>query len=351
MLRAASLAASVAVLLACGDSGTSPTDDTNTPPVVRNVPGSYSRTLTIAGQTREYIAYVGSSVGTTAAAPVVFMFHGSGQSGPQFYNISRWVEKADQYGLIAVFPSALTYCYKTDRNRDGDMTDAGELQVESKWTSGEVNTPEAPLCSAAELAALPTAQRTLANHAFQDDLPFIDDIITSLKTSFVVDAKRIYGTGFSNGAQFSTRLAAERSQVFAALAGHGGSLAVPSTPPRLMSYAQSLGSVDEHVQAAFGIAELPLTQDMFALYPGMKALYVTPMLALLRLADVSTYDELTANGKKVSRWTWRTSTGGGANSFTFSLIDDNDHAYPNGSLHPVVIAEPLWQFFTTQRLP
>lgn len=337
---------------ACGGEATSPeTPAGEQPTTVRNVPGTYARTITMGGQTREFVVYVGSSVAATTPAPVVFMFHGSGQTGPQFYNISRWVERADQHGLITVFPSALTYCYKQDRNRDGDMTDPGEIQVETKWTSGEVNTAEAPLCTAAELAALPAAQRTAATHAFQEDVPFIDAIITSLKSTLVIDPRRIYGSGFSNGAQFVVRLASERSTTFAAMHAHGGSPHVASTTTRPMSFAGSLGNADEHLQDAFNVARLPMSEDMLTRYPGVAATYIAPMLTMLRLTPSYTYSEVTINGKKISQWSFRTSTAGLANSYTFSLVQDNDHSYPNGVLHPIVIAEPLWQFFQTQQLP
>ena len=341
-------------LAACGGDATSPGSSNNpgTPPAtVRNVPGTYSRTVTIGGVTREFIVYVGTSVGATTAAPVVFMFPGSGQSGPQFYNISRWKEKADEHALIAVFPSALTYCYKEDLNGDGDMTDVGEMTVETKWTSGRLNTAERPLCSATEVAARSQAERTLLAHPFVEDVPFVDSMIVAIKAGFVVDAKRIHGTGFSNGAQFVTRLVAERSSAFASLHMHGGAAEIISTAARAISVNGSLGNMDQHVQDAFGIQALPMTQDMFTRYPGVKFKYVLPMLSMLQLQDVSTFQQLTINGKLVSQWTWRTSAVGAGNTFTFSLVGDNDHSYPNGVLHPIVIAEPLWQFFSTQQLP
>jgi len=344
-------------ITACGGDATSPGNNNgnnsgNPPPAaVRNVAGSYSRTVSIGGVTREYIVYVGTTVGATTAAPVVFMFHGSGQSGPQFYNISKWKEKADESGLIAVFPSALTYCYKEDLNNDGDMTDAGEMTVETKWSSGRLNTAERPLCSAAEVAARPAGERALLAHPFVEDVPFVDSMLVALKAGFVVDAKRIYGTGFSNGAQFVTRLVAERSGVFASLHMHGGAAEIVSTAARSISVTGSLGNVDKHVQDAYGITALPMTQDMFTRYPGVKVKYVLPMLSMLQLQDVSTYQQLTINGKLVSQWTWRTSAVGAGNSFVFSLVGDNDHSYPNGVLHPIVIAEPLWQFFSALQLP
>ena len=46
---------------------------------------------------------------TGSQAPVVFMFHGSSGTAPQFLRISGWREQADATGLIAVFPQGLRY--------------------------------------------------------------------------------------------------------------------------------------------------------------------------------------------------------------------------------------------------
>lgn len=346
-------------LAACGGDATSPNtndgngnNNGNGNGTVRNVPGSYTRTITIGGVSRQFVVHVGSSVGATTAAPVVFMFHGSGGDGPQYFNISRWKEKADASGLIAVFPSALTYCWKEDQNGDGDMTDAGELQVESHWDSGKINTADHPLCTPAEVAARSASERALLNHGFQSDLAFVDSMIVALKSSLVVDAKKIYATGFSNGAQMCTRLILERSSTFASIHMHGGGAELTGVASRTITAAGSLGSKDQHVQEAFGITELPMTSDMFTRYPGVKARYVSPILQMLQLQDVSpTFSQVTLSGKLVSQWTWRTSAVGASNSFVFSLVADNDHAYPNGTLHPIVLAEPLWQFFAPLALP
>ena len=73
--------------------------------------------------------------------------------------------------------------------------------------------------------------------------------------------------------------------------------------------------------------------------------------SLLDTWYVNSLESLRTTTKEWDEWTWRTSAVGAANSFTFSLIQDNDHSYPNGVLHPIVIAEPLWQFFSTLKLP
>lgn len=341
----------LAAAAGCGGSSTGPTPEPEPAPTVKNLAGRVDRTVTVDGQNRSFVVYVGSSVGATATAPVVFMFHGSGQSGDQFYNISRWKEMADQNGLIAVFPDALIYCYKEDNNNDGDTNDQGERTVGSKWTSavggGLLEIP----CTAADISQLTAGQRSQIDHPTADDANFVDAMITVLKSKYVIDAKRIYASGFSNGAQFVNRLAADRSQTFAALHVHAGSNRHAPVPGRALSLAGSLGNRDQHLVDALGIPAVPISANTLVQYPGLKAAYIQPALGQLQLADVSTYSEITVAGKKVGQWTFRTSTAGGSNTYTFSLVEDNDHAYPNGVNHPLVVAQPAWTFFQGERLP
>ena len=67
--------------------------------------GANCRTVSIDGFPRHYIVYVPASAGTRP--PVVLMHHGSSGDGLKFLNISGWTEKADEVGLVAVYPTAL----------------------------------------------------------------------------------------------------------------------------------------------------------------------------------------------------------------------------------------------------
>ena len=353
MQRNIVLTLALSTLAACGGSTTDPVE-TNTPPPtgVTNTPGTTNRTAAIQGLTREFVVHVGATVGARTAVPVVFMNHGTSGDGPQFFNISGWREKADVEGFIAVFPSALTHCLHEDENKDGDFTDADEMHVTTKWAHGELGDPaRMPLCTAAEVAALNAQNRALVNHPLADDLAFFDAMVSFLQQNYVVDPKAIYVSGFSNGAQMSNRLAVDRSAVYAATAGHAGGLSVPTIASRAISAVVSLGTLDDRVTTPLGIAEIPLGESTLVQYPLIPVFFIQPMLTQLRLTQAYTYDEPTINGKRTSRWTFRTSTVGASNSLSFTLVDDNLHQYPNGSNHPMVMANVLWTFFKTQRLP
>jgi poly(3-hydroxybutyrate) depolymerase len=280
------------------------------------------------------------------------MLHGTSQEGLDFYTDSKWREKADEVGLIVVFANALSYCYSEDENGDGDFVDPGERRVSTKWTHGPLGDPaQMPFCTAAEIATLSAQQRALIDHPFQDDVLYLDAVIAFLKTNNVIDEKRIYAAGFSNGASFASRLAVERSQTFAAIAAHAGPLQVPPVPGRTLSFMATLGAKDDKIAVTTGLAQLPVSPSLLTDVPAIKSKGITPMLTQLRLADANTYDVATVSGKRVATFAFRTSLAGASNEYTFSIIEDNFHQYPNGVNHPVVMANLLWPFFETKRLP
>jgi polyhydroxybutyrate depolymerase len=318
---------------------------------VRNNPGKKNETVQVGDLNRSFIVYVGASVGATTAASVVFMLHGTSGDGERFYQISRWQEKADEVGLIAVFPDALTHCFHEDENRDGDFVDNDELKVTTKWTHGELGDPaHMPLCSAQELANLPPQLRNLSSHPFQDDVLFFDAMVSFLRGRYVVDERRIYVSGFSNGAQMASRLAIERSHVFAAAAAHAGFVSVLPSGGRPMSFIFSVGSRDDRYTVPSGISELPMNESV-ATNSYFRSNAITPMLQQLQLEDSYTYDEPVINGATVARFTYGTSTSGESNVFYFAVVDENLHEFPNGTNHPLVMANVHWTLFATQQLP
>jgi len=75
------------------------------------------------------------------------------------------------------------------------------------------------------------------------------------------------------------------------------------------------------------------------------------MLTTLRLADRYTYSEQTISGAKTSIFDFTTSTAGASNQYRFMLVEGQEHEYPNGTNHPIVWADLLWDLFRTQSLP
>ena len=144
---------------------------------------------TVDGVRREALVYIpGSS--TTNACPLVFAFHGHG---------GNMVNAAKTFGYHKIWPEAIVV-YMQGLKTPGKLTDP----------NGEK----------------PGWQSTLGEQ--QDrDLKFFDTVLTELGKKNVVDKKRIYATGHSNGGSFTYLLWASRGDQLAAVAP-SGSVALPS---------------------------------------------------------------------------------------------------------------------------
>ncbi len=238
---------------------------------MENVAGTYNHTIEVDGVSREYIVYVPTSAEGLAEVPLLFMIHGTNQTGLVHYNTNLWNAKADQEGFIVVYPTALIYCH----------FDEGLERTTTKWVAGDlgetdVNMGALPLCS---------------GEVLKGDMQFFDGMITEIQSEYAVNPKRIYATGFSNGAQMTSRLAAERSDVFAAVAVHAGNLSnfIPANlSTRPMSMVVTVGANDTLFTNATGIsAPAPIDQSLMS-NPGVAAL-IQRFLDINGLSDQFTY--------------------------------------------------------------
>jgi polyhydroxybutyrate depolymerase len=315
----------------------------------RYVIGKKLFTVAVDGIDREFIVYAPRPV---RHAPVVFMFHGTSGDGERFFSISGWREKADAEGFIAVFPSALTYCYKEDENGDGDFDDPGERTVTTKWASGRLGTPAMPLCTEDELAAQPSLLRALADHPLMDDVAFVRVMLAILERQYQVDDRRIYASGFSNGASMTSRLVIEMSDRFAAIATSAGALEVAATAAaRPVPALFSVGEVDDRFTSQLEVTAIPLAATLFQDLPELYTEIVTPMLTALQLGHANRYAETVVDGAKISGFIWSQSSVGASNDFRFVVIEGLGHQYPNGTNHPITLANVLWQYFRGWSLP
>jgi polyhydroxybutyrate depolymerase len=196
--------------------------------------GVNCRTVELDGVDRHYLVYVPRD--RPARAPVVFMFHGSSGTGEQFLNTSGWREQADREGLIAVFPTGLRY----------RVLDSGRRVT--KWNdyslAGEVDLSELP-------PGYPEGSPMPAN-----DVGFADLIMQDLGAGLPIDRGRVYMSGFSNGAAFAARVAADRAEHVAAAAYSGGGLT--EVRPRSVPTYVTVGTEDAKILEGTGLTELPL---------------------------------------------------------------------------------------------
>ena len=318
-----------------------------------NIPGRHDYVQVIEGIAREFIVYIPAKASGTVAVPVVFVVHGTGGTGDKFYANAQWKEKAAAEGFIVVFPTALAYCYYDDTDDDGVFEEPSERVVGTKWAAGKLGVPEKrPMCSNEVLAKLPFAERTKADHPLKDDVGFFRAMIKFMNETSAIDEKRIYATGFSNGGEMTSRLAADASDIFAAIAASAGRISfAPAVMPRPLSFFYTLGADDPIWVPQLGVQSLPLSSNLLTVVPKLDQGTIQPNLKLLSLKNTHTYVEQTVGGKKLSTFTYADSAVGASNKFHFMAIEDLAHAYPNGSNYPLVLADLLWPFFKGEKLP
>jgi polyhydroxybutyrate depolymerase len=142
--------------------------------------GLARRDWSVEGVGREALIHVPKRAATNAL-PLVFVFHGHGGSMNQ---------AARSFHLHHLWPDALVV-YPQGLKTPGRLTD-------------------------------PEGRRAGWQHAMGDqddrDLKFFDAMLESLRTDYLVDAKRVYATGHSNGGGFTYLLWAARGDVLAAVA-------------------------------------------------------------------------------------------------------------------------------------
>ncbi len=183
----------IGILLLCGCVRTASTEEAASS--LKNwSPGNHVLSIAVGGLERRYVVHVPPDYDHNKLWPVVIIFHGGGGTAKAAMWETGFAEKADQEGFLAVFPEGTA----PDPSRPGRFI--GNPQT---WNDG----------SEREIGAV---ERKIA------DVEFVFAMIGDLKERFNADERRIYATGFSNGASMSFRIARELSPVIAAVAPVAG---------------------------------------------------------------------------------------------------------------------------------
>jgi poly(3-hydroxybutyrate) depolymerase len=330
------------------------------------VAGVNCRLITSGGLTRRYVAYVPGSVAASANdAPVVFMFHGSTGTGEQFLTISGWRQVADQEGLIAAFPTGMSY----------RILETGRMST--KWHDFGLSCEVSPNRPSGWPASAPYPA---------DDGGFVDSMISDLRASGHVDTDRIYASGFSNGSAFAQSLAITHADTFAAvgswagrahecLDANGNAVEPIVTPETPIPVALGFGTKDQKllegingyltahgqptitsipltlsaINGVFGTAILrdPVTQNGLVWEPGTA-------IGVGDWAGVAWQSTWKPPAYVTAEWSTAAPGTSSGNSFVFILLDRVKHHYPNAlpgkpswiaQSGSVNAAELFWQFF------
>jgi polyhydroxybutyrate depolymerase len=152
------------------------------------------------GLDRAYLVHVPASYRADTPAPLVMALHGGGgnmnfQADDQNYGL---ISKSEEAGFIAVFPNG------TSRFRSG---------VLATWNAGN--------CCAR------------ARDQNVDDVGFLVKVVADVSQRLIVDARRVYAVGMSNGAMMAYRLACEASDVFKGIMAVAGTDNTTHCSPRV----------------------------------------------------------------------------------------------------------------------
>jgi polyhydroxybutyrate depolymerase len=197
--------------LACHSSAPTP------PP--RLPVGDITRTLIHDGRERSYLLHVPKSLNFSRPLAVVFVFHGGSGNAQNALQMTKFNRVADQNGFLVVYPNG------TGRLRGDKLL---------TWNGGG--------CCA------------YAQQNNVDDVGFVRAIVADLRTLTVIDPKRIYATGLSNGGILSHRLGCEAADLFAAIAPVAGTLNFsPCNPSQPTAVLMFHGTADQHLPYEGGV--------------------------------------------------------------------------------------------------
>ena len=144
-----------------------------------------AQTLSHGDEIREYIVYVSNSYDETSAVPLMFNFHGYGGNASEYMNYADMRSLADSENFILVYPQGTC------------------LEDNPHWNAG-LDSPD--------------------NKSDANDFGFIEALIIDLSSNYSIDSKRIYVSGYSNGAMFAYALACYKSNLIAAVGSVSGTM-------------------------------------------------------------------------------------------------------------------------------
>lgn len=286
-------------------------------------PGDYGRKLTVDGRERFYKIHVPASVDASKPAPVVMIFHGGGGYPGAVRHQSGMDAVSEREGFLAVYPAG------TGRLFDDRLL---------VWNDGRE----------------PKDGSTKG----VDDVAFVKALLEDLTRYFMVDSKRIYATGISNGALMCYRLAQQLSERIAAIGPVSGQRAVDEffpKPKRAVPIIHFHGKADSYAPFEGGTPKRSNFKSGFK--PVVQALETwvahngcpTKPAQTKRVGNaVKTTYRPCRNGADVVLWT----------------LEDGGHSWPGGKMSPaevkakmgninkdIAASEVMWDFFKEHALP
>ena len=163
-------------------------------------------TITFNGIVRQYIIHTPQGYDGTSKLPLLLNFHGFGGQAGDYMSYTNMSSIADSENFILVYPQGT--------NLDGY----------SHWNA-DLNGDD--------------------NKSDVDDLGFIEALVNKLYSENLIDLKRVYAVGYSNGGMMSYALACYKSNLIAAIGSVSGYMIQNEcTPSHSMPLIKLHGTTD-----------------------------------------------------------------------------------------------------------
>ena len=165
-------------------------------------------TITFGGKAHDYIMHVPTKYTSGQPTSLVISLHGYTFQPSTYMNVDNLWKTSDSAGFLIVYPHG----------------------TNNSWNSG-------PYC---------------CGNNTNDDVGLMLALIDTLAAHYSVDRDRVYAVGCSNGSMMANRLAAEKADVFAAVVGVAGPLALSATNSELKP-SRPVSVMDFHSLSDFGV--------------------------------------------------------------------------------------------------
>ncbi|MFM9882750.1 MAG: alpha/beta hydrolase family esterase [Burkholderiales bacterium] len=171
--------------------------------------------IVVGGLARLFRLVVPTAANAKSAVPLVFAFHGLGDTKDRFAQYSRLDELAQKQGFVLVYPNARALFWP----------------LTTEWA--------------------------------REDLAFFDALYAQLTLGYNIDPNRVFLIGNSNGAYFSHLLAMQRADRIAAIAVHSGGLGVVIPGSSQAAHKYAVFAVHGAVDPVVPVSESRRVRDAY----------------------------------------------------------------------------------------
>lgn len=293
-----------ASLFACSPAPTpAPSPTLSQPPAPSATPAptvsalDEQRTLTVGEMQRSYLIHIPAGLDSSQPAALVFAFHGFQENSASIQRYTGFDTLADENSFIVVYPDGSGPANSLSWNGSGCCGYALENEV--------------------------------------DEPAFVNAILADVETLARVDRKRIYASGFSNGALLSYRLACIMADTFAAVAPVGGVLMeTPCQPQQPVSLI--------HVHGVKDLAVPLQGSNSGILFPPVES-------GLITWAGLNGCDPVGQSEQETVLTHTRYSGCADGHALELYLVEGTGHNWPSPYVAPV--SQIIWDFFAAHPNP